>query len=81
MKNNILFHLSGYRNDLLVLKQWKIALNRIMPLLLGLLKKHGSCAARSVIIFKKASQLMHCPIYNKLCCPLGRFPNMNVRFC
>ena len=29
--NNLLFHSSGYNNDLLVLKQWKVALNRIMP--------------------------------------------------
>ena len=29
--NNLLFHLIGYNNDLLVLNQWKGALNRIMP--------------------------------------------------
>ena len=36
--NNLLFHLSSHSNDQLVLKQWKGVLNRIMPLLLGLLK-------------------------------------------
>ena len=34
--NNLLFHFSGHNNDLLVLKQWKRALNRITPSLLGL---------------------------------------------
>ena len=29
--NNLLFHFSGHNNDLLVLKQWKGAFNRIMP--------------------------------------------------
>ena len=33
--NNLLFHFSGHNNDLLVLKQWKGALNRITPSLLG----------------------------------------------
>ena len=37
--NNLLLYFSGHKNDLLVLKQWKGALNRIMPSLLGLLKK------------------------------------------
>ena len=37
--NNLLFHFSGHNNDLLVLKQWKGALN--------------SCAARSVIILRR----------------------------
>ena len=36
--NNLLLHYCGHNNDLLVLKQWKGALNRIMPSLLGLLK-------------------------------------------
>ena len=36
--NNLLFHFIGYNNDLLVLNQWKGALNRIMPSLLSLLK-------------------------------------------
>ena len=35
---DLLFHLTGYNNDLLVLNQWKGALNRIMPSLLSLLK-------------------------------------------
>ena len=34
--NNLLFHFSGHNNNLLVLKQWKGALNRITPWLLGL---------------------------------------------
>ena len=34
--NNNLFHFSGHNNNLLVLKQWKGALNRITPSLLGL---------------------------------------------
>jgi len=38
--DNVLFHLSSHSNDLLVLKQWKGALNRIMPSLLGLLKNN-----------------------------------------
>ena len=37
--DNLLLHFSGHNNDLLVLKQWKVALNRLMPSLLGLLKK------------------------------------------
>lgn len=39
--NNLLFHFSGYNNDLLVLKLWKGALNWIMPELLGLLKNNN----------------------------------------
>ena len=35
---DLLFHLIGYNNDLLVLNQWKGALNRIMLSLLSLLK-------------------------------------------
>ena len=38
INNNLLLHFSGHNNDLLVLKQRKCALNRIMPSLLGLLK-------------------------------------------
>ena len=38
--NNSLFQFSGHNNDLLVLKQWKGALNRIMPSLLSLLKNN-----------------------------------------
>ena len=34
--NNLPFHFSGHNNNLLVLKQWKGALNRITPSLLGL---------------------------------------------
>ena len=34
--NNLLFHFSDHNNNLLVLKQWKGALNRITPSLLGL---------------------------------------------
>ena len=49
--NNLLFQLSGHNNDLLVLKQWKGALNRIMPSLLGLLKNNdqglGSLASHA----------------------------------
>ena len=36
--NNLLCHLIGYNNDLLVLNQWKGALNRKKPSLLSLLK-------------------------------------------
>ena len=38
--NNLLLHFCGHNNDLLVLKQWKGALNRRMPSLLGLLKNN-----------------------------------------
>ena len=38
--NNFLFHFSSHNNDLLVLKQWKGALNRMMPALFGLLKNN-----------------------------------------
>ena len=37
---DLLFHLIGSNNDLLVLNQWKGALNRIMPSLLSLLKNN-----------------------------------------
>ena len=39
--NNLLFHLCGHNNDLLVLKQRKGALDRTMPSLLGLQKNHN----------------------------------------
>ena len=35
--NNLLFDFSSHNSDLLVLKQWKGAFNRIMPLLFSLL--------------------------------------------
>ena len=37
---DLLFRLIGSNNDLLVLNQWKGALNRIMPSLLSLLKNN-----------------------------------------
>ena len=38
--NNLLFHFDGHNNDLLILKQWKGALNRIVPSLLSILKSN-----------------------------------------
>ena len=38
--NNLLFHLIGYHNDLLVLNHWKGAMNQIKPSLLSLLKNN-----------------------------------------
>ena len=38
--NNLLLHFSCHNNNLLVVKQWKGALNRITPSLLGLLKNN-----------------------------------------
>ena len=47
--NNLMLHFSGYNNDLLVLKQWKVVLNRIMPSLLGLLENNDlALCARSL---------------------------------
>ena len=37
MNNKLLFDFSGHNNDLLVLKQWKGAFNRIMTSLFSLL--------------------------------------------
>ena len=34
--NNLLFHFGGHNNDLLILKQWRGALNRIVPSLLSI---------------------------------------------
>ena len=49
--NNLLLHFSGHNNDLLVLKQWKGALNRIMLSPLGLLKNNDfALRARSLSI-------------------------------
>ena len=48
--NNLLLHFSRQNNDLLVLKQWKCSLNRIMPSLLGLLK-HNDLALRARLLF------------------------------
>ena len=38
--NNLLFHFGGHNNDLLILKQWKGALNRIVLSLLSILKSN-----------------------------------------
>ena len=38
--NNLLFYFGGHNNDLLILKQWKGALNRIVPSLLSILKSN-----------------------------------------
>ena len=38
--NNLLFHFNGHNYDLLILKQWKGALNRIVPSLLSILKSN-----------------------------------------
>ena len=47
--NKLLFHFHGHNNDLLVLKQWKGALNRTMPTILGLLKNNNlALRARSL---------------------------------
>ena len=54
--NNLLLHFSGHKNDLLVLKQWKGALNRIMPSLLGLLKNNDrACSTRSFFLRRARS--------------------------
>ena len=53
MNNNLLFDFSSHNNDLLVLKQWKGAFNRIMnslfSLLLPLLCKKAS--GSSIILY------------------------------
>ena len=54
--NNLLLHFSGHNNDLLVLKQWKGALNRIMLSPLGLLKNNDLVLrARSLFIRRHRS--------------------------
>ena len=45
--NNLLLHFCGHKNELLVLKQWKGALNRIMPSLVGLLKNNDRARSAS----------------------------------
>ena len=54
--NNLLLHFSGHNNDLLVLKQWKGPLNRIMLSPLGLLKNNDlALRARSLFIRRPRS--------------------------
>ena len=54
--NNLLLHFSGHNNDLLVLKQWKGALNRLMLSPLGLLKNNDlALRARSLFIRRPRS--------------------------
>ena len=54
--SNLLLHFSGHNNDLLVLKQWKGALNRIMLSPLGLLKNNDlALRARSLFIRRPRS--------------------------
>ena len=66
--NNLMLHFSGYNNDLLVLKQWKVVLNRIMPSLLGLLENNDlALRARSLLLRRARSEgvilyLMHLSI-------------------
>ena len=50
---NLLFHLSGHSNDLLVLKQWKGALRQIMPSLLGLLKNKDLVLRAQSLFFRR----------------------------
>ena len=55
-KSNLLLHFSGYNNGLLVLKQWKGALNRIMLSPLGLLKNNDlALRARSLFLRRPRS--------------------------
>ena len=52
--NNLLLHFCGHNNDLLVLKQWKGALNRIMPSLLGLLKNNDRARSTRSFFLRRA---------------------------
>ena len=52
--NNLLLHFCGHNNDLLVLKQWKGALNRIMPTLLGLLKNNDRARSTRSFFLRRA---------------------------
>ena len=52
--NNRLLHFSGHNNDLLVLKQLKGALNRIMPSLLGLLKNNDRARSARSFFLRRA---------------------------
>ena len=52
--NNLLLHFSGHNNDLLVLKQWKGALNRIMPSLLGPLKNNDRARSARSFFLRRA---------------------------
>ena len=54
--NNLLFHFNGHNNDLLVLKQWKGAFNRIMASLISLLPLLCKKALGSSIIL----YILHC---------------------
>ena len=54
--NNLLFHFNGHNNDLLVLKQWKGAFNRIMPSLFSLL--------RHCFVRRPWAQTLSCIYYN-----------------
>ena len=53
--NLLLVHFSEQSNDLLVLKQWKGPLNRIMPSLLGLLNNDLELSARSLFLRRPRS--------------------------
>ena len=54
--SNLLLHFSGHNNDLLVLKQWKGALKRIMVSPLGLLKNNDlALRARSLFLRRPPS--------------------------
>ena len=53
---NLQFHFSGHNNDLLVLKQWKGAFNRIMTSLFSLLPLLCKKASGSSIIL----YILHC---------------------
>ena len=52
--NNLPLHFSGHKNDLLVLKQWKGALNRIMPSLLGLLTNNDRARSTRSFFLRRA---------------------------
>ena len=51
--NNLLFHFDGHNNDLLVLKQWKGALNRIVPSHLSILKSNNLALRTQPLLLRR----------------------------
>ena len=64
--NNVLFHFDGHNNDVLILKQWKGALNRIVPSHLSTLKSNNFVLRTQPLLLRRpqSSEISYITLVN-----------------
>ena len=64
--NNLLFHFDGHNIDLLILKQWKGALNRIVPSHLSILKSNNLAVRTQPLLLRRpqSSEISYITLVN-----------------